>query len=669
LKKKKQNLLRKLNFQSSILILFWTACIAISLLWNMYQQQVKILEIARNHAQVTFDNDILYRKWAASQGGLYVPVSESVQPNPYLKVANRDIMTTTGQVLTLVNPAYMTRQVFQTGRNGEIRGHLTSLKPIRPENGPDRWETAALASFETGSTEASSVENMDSGKNLRLMHPFITEKACLKCHGAQGYKVGDIRGGISVSVPLEPLWAIERPHTITLWLAHGCFWLLGITGIMLSRKGLGSNMLAREKAERDMSRSLSRLSLLERTAGELLQSSEPQKVVERLCSQVMEHLDCQAFFNFLVDDTEGRLHLNACAGIPAEEVRRIEWLDYGTAVCGCAARDCCRIVAEHIPTTPDPRTELVKSYGIKAYACHPLLGRGGKVIGTLSFGTKTRETFSDEDLALMKAVANHVASAMTRLQDEKALRKLNEELEKRVAERTAIAEQRAQQLRQLASELTHAEQKERKRLANLLHDHLQQILAAAKLKAALLENVISDETVKPALKEVINLLCEAVTSSRTLSVELSPPVLNDSGLTSGLKWLASWMNEKYGLHVNFKANREVRDELPEEIKLFVFDAVREMLSNVVKHSRVSVADLKLTLGRGALYVGVKDSGIGMESNRVITAGGGLGIFSIQERVSFLGGRLKVTGRPGYGTLIAMRIPVTLPNPPAARQSA
>ena len=128
----------------------------------------------------------------------------------------------------------------------------------------------------------------------------------------------------------------------------------------------------------------------------------------------MAHLDCHAFFNFLVDEQAGRLRLNACAGIPEEAARQIEWLDYGVAVCGCVARDGCRFVAENISTTADPRTELVRSYGIQAYACHPLLDQSG-VMGTLSFGCRTRPAFADDELALMKAVADHVAIAMQRI--------------------------------------------------------------------------------------------------------------------------------------------------------------------------------------------------------------------------------------------------------------
>lgn len=180
----------------------------------------------------------------------------------------------------------------------------------------------------------------------------------------------------------------------------------------------------RKEAEESLRQSVRRFRLLSHTAEELLQAQDPQETVESLCREVMEKLDCHAFFNFLVDEEADRLHLNACSGIPEEEAKKIEWLDYGVAVCGCAARDACRIVAERIPSTPDPRTELVKSYGIRAYACHPLLGKGGAVIGTLSFGTRSRETFSEEDLSLMKAVSDQVAAAMIRRRNEKQLEKM-----------------------------------------------------------------------------------------------------------------------------------------------------------------------------------------------------------------------------------------------------
>lgn len=107
--------------------------------------------MARRKARITFDNDLLYRRWSAKQGGVYVRVSEDTPPNPCLQVPDRDVTTTPGLSLTLVNPAYMARQVHDLAdASGGSRVHLTSLKPLRPENAPDAWEAAALRSFEQG---------------------------------------------------------------------------------------------------------------------------------------------------------------------------------------------------------------------------------------------------------------------------------------------------------------------------------------------------------------------------------------------------------------------------------------------------------------------------------------------------------------------------------------
>ena len=199
---------------------------------------------------------------------------------------------------------------------------------------------------------------------------------------------------------------------------------------------LQAEVEAKKQAESLLQRNNERLEILSYTAGRLLESDQPQGIVEELCRRVMAFLDCQAFFNFLVDDQIGALHLNACAGISAEEAKKIRRLEFGTAVCGCVARDGIRIVAEDIHLKNDPMTDLVKSFGIKAYACHPLMVQG-RVIGTLSFGTGTRSYFSDDDLSLMKAITDQVAAAMSRIKMEEKLRQLNAELEQRVSERTA----------------------------------------------------------------------------------------------------------------------------------------------------------------------------------------------------------------------------------------
>ena len=137
-------------------------------------------------------------------GGVYVPVTETIRPNPYLIVPNRDVRTTGGNELTLVNPAYMTRLVGEILAREGYTVHITSLKVLRPGNAPDEWERAALQRFDKGSALEYSLTGSQGKQVFRYMEPLRTEAACLKCHAKQGYKVGDVRGGITIAFPYAP---------------------------------------------------------------------------------------------------------------------------------------------------------------------------------------------------------------------------------------------------------------------------------------------------------------------------------------------------------------------------------------------------------------------------------------------------------------------------------
>ncbi|MHC1744469.1 MAG: PAS domain-containing protein [Syntrophobacteraceae bacterium] len=239
--------------------------------------------------------------------------------------------------------------------------------------------------------------------------------------------------------------------------------------------------LARSRAEAALRQSEARFRLLSTTAVRLLAADDPLGVVKELGREVMDHLDCHAFFNFVVTEGAEQLHLNACAGIPDEEARKIEWLDYGAAVCGCVARDGVRIVANDICSLADPRTALVKSYGIRAYACHPLMARG-KVIGTLSFGTKTRSSFSEYDLDLMKTVTDQVAIAMERMRLIEELQKARDQLEMRVADRTR---QLAVAIQSLEAEIEQREDAEK--VLSEKNEHLESILSTVHFHVAFLD--------------------------------------------------------------------------------------------------------------------------------------------------------------------------------------
>ena len=216
-------------------IFSWVFLVGLSFFWNRLQAENSVTELARGEARSHFEKDLLYRRWVNLHGGVYVPPTAETPPNPYLKdIPERDIKTPEGKDLTLVNPAYMTRQVHElAARQSGILGHITSLKPLRPENIPDEWERKALLAFESGEKEVSSMESIESKPFLRFMGSLITEKSCLKCHEAQGYKEGDIRGGISISVPFKPYQEISSLQGWHLLLGHGAIGILGIVGLWL----------------------------------------------------------------------------------------------------------------------------------------------------------------------------------------------------------------------------------------------------------------------------------------------------------------------------------------------------------------------------------------------------------------------------------------------------
>ncbi|MCL7487965.1 MAG: DUF3365 domain-containing protein [Desulfobulbaceae bacterium] len=241
----------KEDLHAWIFAISWTMIIIISLTWNISRQKKEIIEIATNEAKTIFEKDLVYYRWATSHNGVYVPITTKTKPNPYLQhLPESRAVTATGVPLTLVNPEYMIRQVYdmQTGPAGAL-GHITSLDPIRDENVADPWESEALDAFEKGEEQVISVEMIDGEPYLRLMRPMMTETGCLKCHRRQGYEMGDIRGGISVAVPLDVLYSIFRKDLLMLLLAHFPLWIMGLTGIFFSSHRISLSMRKREEAE------------------------------------------------------------------------------------------------------------------------------------------------------------------------------------------------------------------------------------------------------------------------------------------------------------------------------------------------------------------------------------------------------------------------------------
>jgi hypothetical protein len=230
-------MLPSMKTKSYIAIFFWLLIVGGAFGKNYSNETRAHNELAFQTARAFFEQIVVSRAWNAGHGGVYVPVTENTQPNPYLDDPLRDLETSKGIKLTKINPAFMTRQIAEIATNEKgVQFHITSLKPIRPDNKASDWEKIWLESFEKGIMEQGSFIQAGSDVSFRYMAPLITENSCLKCHAKQGYKIGDLRGGISVTLPFFP-----KADYLSLILGYGFAALLGSliiysAGHMLDKK-------------------------------------------------------------------------------------------------------------------------------------------------------------------------------------------------------------------------------------------------------------------------------------------------------------------------------------------------------------------------------------------------------------------------------------------------
>jgi signal transduction histidine kinase len=221
-------------------------------------------------------------------------------------------------------------------------------------------------------------------------------------------------------------------------------------------------------------------------------------------------------------------------------------------------------------------------------------------------------------------------------------------------------EEKNHQLRRLASALTLAEQRERRRVSQILHDHVQQILYGIQMRSQLISlDAAPDERVRDHLAALQALVTEAIRTTRTLTVELSPPVLQDEGLAAALQWLASHMAEHYGLQVSLNLATDYQGA-SDDLRMLLFQLVRELLFNVVKHAGVRQATVAMAEEGDNLAICVADCGRGFDPlNRPAgssTASSGFGLYSVRERLALFGGHLQVDAVPGQGVRASVIVP-------------
>ncbi len=272
---------------------------------------------------------------------------------------------------------------------------------------------------------------------------------------------------------------------------------------------------------------------------------------------------------------------------------------------------------------------------------------GGEIVGSLGMAyveprpSADEGPFLNEERQLLNVVGQRLGEFVERRRDR---------------ERLTIYQEK---LRSLSAELSLSEERERRRIAQALHDRVGQVLALVNIKLGAALAAVGEHEVVPVLRDVRRWVGEIIVDTRQLTFELSPPVLYELGLEAALEWLAETVSREYGVGVECQfPSSPVR--LDEVFRVVLFQCTRELLANVCAHARARQAVISVTQQAAAVSVTVSDDGIGMDTKRLNRRGEaqGFGIFSIQERISDLGGSVRFESRPGVGLSVTLVLPLS-----------
>ncbi|HKY32546.1 MAG TPA: PAS domain S-box protein [Candidatus Polarisedimenticolia bacterium] len=462
--------------------------------------------------------------------------------------------------------------------------------------------------------------------------------------------------------PVTLEYRLRRRDGQWRWLLDSSVPRTGAGGRFLGYIGSCIDITDRRTAEEELQKRLSELAVIYGVSEAAGRASHPSQVHQAAIDGLLRGMKADRA-SILLFDPDGVMRFKAWQGLSEGYRRQVE---------GHSPWDRDVVNPEPI-VVPDveaadlgPLKGIILGEGIRAMAFLPLTD-GRRLLGKFMVYFDLPRGLSEQELLLGWIIGQHVAAAVQRHRAESDLKSLNETLERRVAERTATAQRRLVQLRALALDLTETEERERRRLAQSLHDDLQQLLVAAQMRIGGI--AAGGAAGSAAAQGVRDLLQQALQASREVTVELSPPILFEAGLAQALEWLVRQMRSKYRLLVRYTAGAGT-DVRSDGQRAFVFRAARELLFNVVKHA--GTLDVAMSLdrkGEDAIQLTVEDRGRGFDLERSGAREGssaGFGLFGLRERAEALGGSLEIESRPGRGTVVRLTAPLGPPEEAAAR---
>jgi PAS domain S-box-containing protein len=425
------------------------------------------------------------------------------------------------------------------------------------------------------------------------------------------------------------------------------------------------------KSEAELAQELADTRLLQGVSTELLSETDPDALYSRIVDAATALMRSDAATLQMLHPERGdggELRLLAYRGFSDEAARRREWIQVGSdTASGMALQQGKRIIIKDMRECADTLgKEGVTDYernGIRAMQTTPLFSRSGRLVGMLSTHWHEPHEPSPRRLGLLEVLGRQAADLIESRRAEQKLLELNNFLERRVVERTAELVESERRVRDMASQLTMAEHAERRRISQILHDDLQQQLHSIQMKLASARSALGRGDEARTLRHLTDAeqwSGEGVETARRLTVDLSPPILKSEGLAEALDWLVTQMREMHGLHVVVSGDRDLRMH-DDAKRVLIYQIVRELLFNIVKHAGTNRAKVELRRNDETLDVCVLDEGRGFEPDKLRKQGprkaGGFGLTSAHERLSLLGGSIEVDSAPGIGTAIVLHLPL------------
>ncbi|MCK4628498.1 MAG: GAF domain-containing protein, partial [Sedimentisphaerales bacterium] len=418
----------------------------------------------------------------------------------------------------------------------------------------------------------------------------------------------------------------------TVWLLTSGVPMLDEQGNLLGYRGVDSDITERKQAEK-LIQTQRDLSIAICATGSLDEGL-------RLCVDAainVSEMDCGGIY--LVDEETGALDLVFHKGLTPDFIRNTSHYD--------ADSEHARLVMVGEPVyyprqyLTEEREKIYFKEGLQGMAILPVLHEDS-VIGCLNIASHILKEVPYSSRNAIEAIVGQIGSAISRLKLEETLRAYQK------------------QLRSLASELSLSEEHERRRIAADLHDSIGQTLAFTHIKLDLMRKAAEETGLTEPLREIEKLIEQTIKDTDLLISELSPPVLHELGLVAALEWQAEQMEQQHNLKCIFRESGQSRLDLHSDYRTVLFRAVRELLTNVVKHAHASYAKIDISKDAQFIRVTVEDDGIGFNAKKNDThvRSGGYGLFNIRERLEHFGGYMKVESNEDRGSRFILTLPMS-----------